>query len=153
MLRRYISNSSQDTIKIGQQIGANLKGGEVIELISDLGGGKTTFTSGITEGFGSMTPASSPSFTITNIYERRDGKRINHFDFYRLSEPGIMSAELSELLNLPDEIVIVEWADKVSSLLPKKRLAFQISVVNENSRTIDINCSPELEYCFEGEKV
>jgi len=62
---------------------------EIIELRSDLGGGKTTFTQGLAAGAGSKDAVSSPTFTLKKIY-RAGELHIYHYDFYRLNEPGIL---------------------------------------------------------------
>lgn len=135
----YKSNSVESTKQLGKCIGSILGGGEVIECTSDLGGGKTTLVSGIAEGFKSLDPVSSPSFTICNIYKRADLKQIAHFDFYRLSEPGIMRDELSEAIHDDNNIVIVEWADSVEDVLPESRIKINIQSLSDSRRLIKID--------------
>ncbi|MCA9350345.1 tRNA (adenosine(37)-N6)-threonylcarbamoyltransferase complex ATPase subunit type 1 TsaE [Candidatus Saccharibacteria bacterium] len=145
------STDSSYTEKIGEQIGAKLKGGELIELASDLGGGKTTFTRGLARGAGSRDIVSSPTFTISNVYEG-SGLTINHFDFYRLSQPGLIVNELSELINDRTQVIIVEWAGLVENILPKNRLVVEILHSSENSRIISITFTQKLKYLVEGLK-
>ena len=71
MKSSYISKSASDTEAYAEQIGNNLKGGEIIELISDLGGGKTTFVRGLARGMGSTDAVSSPSFTTVSYTHLR----------------------------------------------------------------------------------
>ena len=111
------SDSLEDTLRIGNAIGANLKGGEIIELLSDIGGGKTTITKGIAEGAGSDDLVSSPSFTLCNEYQAKNF-RMYHFDFYRLSEPGIIKQELQEVLEDSNRVILIEWPDTVENILP-----------------------------------
>lgn len=95
-----ISDSPEKTEVIAKNIGHHVKGGETIELVSDLGGGKTTFVHGLTAGVGSVDAVASPTFTISRQYKA--GKlTIYHFDFYRLKEAGIMADELAEVINHP----------------------------------------------------
>src|SRR5262249_35297728 len=109
--------SAEATEKLGEQIGKRLRGGEVIELVSDLGGGKTTFVRGLARGFGSTAHVSSPTFTISHEYKA--GRRtLYHYDFYRLTEAGIMADELAEAAHDPDAVVVVEWGDIVADVLP-----------------------------------
>lgn len=143
------STSASQTEQLAQRLGENLRGGEVIELVSDLGGGKTTFTRGLARGFGSPTTVSSPSFTLSREYTAGD-KRICHFDFYRLSEAGIMKDEIAELVNDPQVILVIEWADVVAEVLPEQRLTVTLSPVSENSRKIMIHATPSLTYILEG---
>jgi tRNA threonylcarbamoyladenosine biosynthesis protein TsaE len=126
-------------------IGGKLRGGEIIELVSDLGGGKTTFVRGLAKGVGSHDLVSSPSFTLTNEY--RAGKlTIYHFDFYRLQEAGIMRNKLTELLEDPQAIIVVEWAELVADGLPDKRLTVKIKSTDETSRQFIFEYPENLKY-------
>lgn len=107
-------------------MGKNLKGGEVIELRSDLGGGKTTFVRGLAAGAGSKANVTSPTFTLSRIYPARDFD-INHFDFYRLDDPGILSDQLAEEVGDKKAVVVVEWADIVNEVLPKGHISVEFS--------------------------
>jgi tRNA threonylcarbamoyladenosine biosynthesis protein TsaE len=118
------SASSNDTERIGELLGSLIKPPEVIELRSDLGGGKTTFTKGFARGLGSKDRVASPTFTLNKIY-KSDHLEIHHFDFYRLEEPGVLSEQLEESLQNPRVVTIVEWADIVKGVLPKERIAIE----------------------------
>ena len=117
--------SLEDTKRLAVALAKNLSAGDVIELISDLGGGKTTFTRLLVEQLASQDEVSSPSFTIENIYRCPDFN-IHHFDFYRLEDPGIMAQELAEVLSDSQAIVVIEWAQIVADILPSQRLSIQI---------------------------
>lgn len=121
----------------------------MIELVSDLGGGKTTFVRGLARGMGSDDRVSSPTFTLSNVYKGRQ-LTLNHFDFYRLSEPGIMREELAEVLADPEAVTVIEWADIVHDVLPEERLALHITATGETSRHYDIQVSKPLQYVVEG---
>lgn len=136
---KFKSNSANITVALGECLGSLLEGGEVVECHSDLGGGKTTLVTGIAKGFGALDPVSSPSFTICNTYQRDDSKQLQHFDFYRLSEPGIMRNELSEVIGDPDCVTVVEWGDSVEDILPQDRIKIKIVSVSENEREISFN--------------
>lgn len=111
----FISNSYDDTLAFGREIGSSLKGGEVILLIGELGCGKTVLTKGIAEGIGIKETITSPSFTILNIY---DGPLfLYHFDFYRIDDKGEMEDLLEDYLYLKDGVVVIEWGEKVIELL------------------------------------
>lgn len=141
----FNSNSPEDTIKLGKKIGNELKGGETFELISDLGGGKTTFVSGIAQGVSSKDTVASPSFTISRTYEGRT-LNVYHFDFYRLSDAGIMSFELEEYLNDKNGVCVVEWGDVVHDILPKNRIIIKITISGENQRNIKVKYPKNYEY-------
>lgn len=140
-----------DTINIAKLIGSRLRGGEVIELISDLGGGKTTFTKGLAAGAKSTDKVHSPSFTIENEYKVKH-LTIHHLDFYRLSDPGIMKDELSEMLNDPKSVIVIEWADIVENILPDNRLIIRIKAIDENDRQIKFDYQEMHSYLVEGLK-
>jgi tRNA threonylcarbamoyladenosine biosynthesis protein TsaE len=139
------STSSEATVELGEAIGRKLRGGEVIELVSDLGGGKTTFVRGLARGLGSHDTVSSPSFTLSNQYEAGD-LTLYHLDFYRLSEPGIMRDELAELLDDPRAIVVVEWANIVENVLPAERLLITLKAESETGRQLTFQYPEKLAY-------
>lgn len=143
------STSSGDTEALGAKIGANLRGGEVIELISDLGGGKTTLTRGLVRGAGSKDRVASPTFTISREYQAPNFT-IAHFDFYRLGEAGIVADELAELVGDPTYVVVVEWGDVAKDVLPADRLTIRLSQTANDERTIVCTCTPALEYVLQG---
>jgi len=126
-------------------IGSQLRGGEVIELVSDLGGGKTTFVRGLAEGMGSNDKVSSPSFTISKEY-RAGKKTLYHFDFYRLADPGIVANELSELVGDQNAVVAVEWAAIVEDVLPAERLRIHIKTTGETEREFSFSYPEQLKY-------
>lgn len=109
----------------------------VIELIGDVGAGKTTFTRGLAQGLGISEPVTSPSFTISKRYNFPGGELV-HYDFYRLEDPGLMSEELSETLLDPHTITVVEWAGGVTNLFPENTQHIQISLNDDGSRTISL---------------
>ena len=127
-----------------------MRGGEVLELISDLGGGKTVFVRGLANGMGSTDRVSSPSFTLTNQYTAGN-KTIHHFDFYRLDEPGILIQELAEILSDRNNVVAIEWADVVQNILPPDRLQLTIKPTGENSRLLQFVYPALLAYLFKSE--
>ena len=118
------------------QIGARLKGGECLELVGDLGAGKTTFVKGMASGLAITDDVQSPTFTLSRVYEARDGLRLDHYDFYRLPDAGILEYEFAESAADPKVITVVEWADVIHDILPAHRLTLTITAVDENSRRV-----------------
>ncbi|HVV66896.1 MAG TPA: tRNA (adenosine(37)-N6)-threonylcarbamoyltransferase complex ATPase subunit type 1 TsaE [Candidatus Saccharimonadales bacterium] len=137
----------EETLKIAEAIGRKLKGGEVFELVSDLGGGKTAFVRGLAKGMGSKDAVRSPSFTLSNEY-RSDSLTLYHFDFYRLHDPGIMKDELAEAITDPKGIVAVEWAEIVENVLPAERITIRIKATGEHSREITVKYPQAVKYLF-----
>lgn len=146
---RFDSNNLEETLTLASQIGANCKGGEVIELVSDLGGGKTAFVRGLARGMGSRDDVSSPSFTLSNEY-RAENNTLYHFDFYRLSEPGIMRQELAEVLDDKHAVIAIEWADVVNDVLPTEHITITIETTGEDSRTYCVTYPDEFSYITKG---
>ena len=120
-------SNSGATYDFGEQLGRLCKGGEVFVLSSDLGGGKTTLAKGLVKGLGSSDAVTSPSYTICQEYKGRGGLLIYHFDFYRLSEPGIVGMELAEVIDEPGTVIIIEWGDIVESALPGRRVLIRLA--------------------------
>jgi tRNA threonylcarbamoyladenosine biosynthesis protein TsaE len=140
------SISSEATEQLAEQLGKTLRGGEVIELVSDLGGGKTTFVRGLARGAGSADKVASPTFTISKVYSCPRFE-IHHFDFYRLDDPGIVADELAEIVGDPKTVVVVEWGDVVQHVLPAQRLTITITqTADENSRQLSFACHPDYAY-------
>lgn len=126
MIWETVSTSSEQTERLGKRLGKSLKGGEIIELRSDLGGGKTTFVRGLAVGAGSKSTVTSPTFTLSRVYPAKD-LEIQHFDFYRLDDPGILRSQLAESIQQSKTIVVVEWADIVKDVLPDDRISIEFS--------------------------
>lgn len=126
-------------------MGGRLRGGEVIVLMSDLGGGKTAFVRGLARGMGSSDHVASPTFTISREYKAKD-RTLYHFDFYRLSEPGVVAAELEEFVDDPKAVVAIEWGEIVQGVLPDDHLQVRITRTGDNSRRIDMTYPPSLDY-------
>jgi tRNA threonylcarbamoyladenosine biosynthesis protein TsaE len=143
-----ITSTAEETEALADRIGRVLRGGEVIELVSDLGGGKTTFTRGLVKGTGSRDKVASPTFTISKIYEAPQFE-IHHFDFYRLPEAGIIADELAEVIGDAHTVAVVEWADVVQYVLPDDRLTVTIKQTPEGRRQLHFQAPAELGYIME----
>lgn len=131
-----IIHSEQEMLDFGQKFAGQAK---VIELIGDVGAGKTTFVRGLAKGLGILEPVTSPSFTISKSYALPTGGRLIHYDFYRLDDPGLMSADLEENLINPDNIIVIEWSNAVSNILPQNRTIIRFNKNNDDSRNIVVD--------------
>ena len=123
--------------QLGEAIGRSVSGGEVLELVGDIGAGKTTLTKGIARALGINEPVQSPTFTISRVYDSPKGLRLAHYDFYRLGEAGIMGDEIREAMD--DDSVVVEWAGAVDDDLPKDRLVVKITTISEEERLVEFH--------------
>jgi tRNA threonylcarbamoyladenosine biosynthesis protein TsaE len=139
------SNSLEDTLELAAGIGRNLHGGEIIELRSDLGGGKTSFVKGLARGMGFSGNVHSPSFTISNEYKAGD-LTLYHFDFYRLTDAGILREELAEVVSDPQAVVVVEWGDIVDDALPQDHITITLEPIGETQRRIVARYSEFQDY-------
>jgi len=135
-----VSTSPSDTLRIAGTLGRNLKGGEVIDLVGDLGSGKTEFVRGLAKAI-SKDEASSPSFTIENIYRARKFN-IHHFDFHRLDNPGLMKQQLEEVIS-NNQVAAVEWGSIVEAVLPAERLEIAFRPEDTNKRILKITATGE----------
>lgn len=130
-------NSTEEMIDFGREIGSNLEGGSVLELVGDVGAGKTTFTKGLALGLGILETVQSPTFTISRVYEG-DNLTLSHYDFYRLNDYGIMKVELAENLSNPQNITVVEWAGELAGILPEKHLRLIFESISEDKRLVKV---------------
>ncbi len=116
--------------------------------MSDLGGGKTTFTRGLTRGIGSKDHVSSPTFKVCNVY-KGSALTLYHYDFYRLSEAGLIEHELEDALADNQAVIVIEWGDVVKNALPVDRVTVYIQTVSDSARTIVYSYPKQLEYVVE----
>jgi tRNA threonylcarbamoyladenosine biosynthesis protein TsaE len=114
------SKSPEDTFQIGMRLGKLAEAGEVYTLTGDLGVGKTVFTQGFAKGLGIEESVNSPTFTILQIYE--DGRLpLYHFDVYRIGSVEEMEETGYEEYIMGDGVSLIEWADLIEEILPRKR--------------------------------
>ena len=143
----HISISGEAAMKqLGQTLGTLLRGGEIIELVGDVGAGKTTLTKGIANGLKIDEDVQSPSFTISRVYDSPSGLRLAHYDFYRLQDAGIMADELHETLHDSKTVTIIEWAEIISGVLPEDRLTITITgdANDEHARNVELRSGGEV---------
>ena len=129
--------SEQEMLEFGREFARKIKKPAMIELVGDVGVGKTTFTRGLAEGLGIKEPVTSPSFTISKAYALPDGGELVHYDFYRLSEPGLMEEDLRDNISRPENVVVVEWGETVTELFPDEHYRIEIKY-DEKGREVVI---------------
>lgn len=146
----FITHSPEETEALAATIGGRLRGWETVELISDLGGGKTTFVRGLTRGAGSQDHVASPTFALSKVYNA-PGFEILHFDFYRLTEAGVLEHEVRDAWQGRKAVLVVEWAETVRHVLPKDRVTVRLTAANDsNERKITITSGGQFKYLVEG---
>jgi tRNA threonylcarbamoyladenosine biosynthesis protein TsaE len=138
------SPDPEETLNIGRNLGVQLRGKELILLSGDLGVGKTLFTKGIAAALG-IDPAEvvSPTFTLMNIFEGKKTK-LFHIDLYRLAEEMVPNlAEIDDFLD--SGIIVVEWAQYLSSIYSKLAQAINIEISIRNGDRL-FKISTDLDY-------
>src|SRR5688572_29155896 len=134
----FTSRSPEQTRRIGMRLGSSLQTGDVICLQGNLGAGKTTFTQGLGQGWGSLDTVSSPTFILVNQYRRADGEKIFHLDTYRLDSTG--EAEQLDLDNyLAEGALIIEWPERLGNLIPEENLWINLEHVAEEHRQMNFH--------------
>ena len=128
-------HSETEMLEYGTKLGSSLKAPSVLELLGDVGAGKTTLVRGIAKGLGIKEDVTSPSFTISKEYQGPKS-RLVHYDFYRLADPGIMSEDLAEAIADENTITIIEWGNTVQNVLPTERKIIDIKYIDENTREL-----------------
>ncbi|HSD85907.1 MAG TPA: tRNA (adenosine(37)-N6)-threonylcarbamoyltransferase complex ATPase subunit type 1 TsaE [Kofleriaceae bacterium] len=125
--------TADDTTRAGAFLAAQLRGGDAIALVGDLGAGKTTFVAGLVAALGAGA-AQSPTFSLVNEY--RGGRLVVwHVDLYRIErEAELVELGLDELIGDPRGVVLVEWADKYE-VLPADHLRIDL-VHAQDARTL-----------------
>ncbi len=141
----FITNSFEETQNLGKEFAKILKGGELIALYGNLGGGKTTFVQGLALGLGIKRRIISPTFIIIRSYKLRiknhELRVMNfyHIDLYRVETlDDIRGLGIDEIIGNSNNIIAVEWAEKMRELLPKKRIDVRFEYIDENRRKIAI---------------
>lgn len=125
--------------EFGHNLGRLLLGGDIIELIGDVGAGKTTLVKSIAAGMGINEAVTSPSYTLSQVYTSPSGLILEHYDFYRLNDPGILKESLLEALQDTARVCVIEWAEIVSGVLPDDHLQIRIIPEGDSARFLDIS--------------
>lgn len=139
---KIISHSEKKTQKIAEKFSKKLQGGEVIGLIGELGAGKTAFTKGLAKGLGIKKVINSPTFVVMKVYPvvHKTIKQLVHVDAYRVkSTEALIGIGLEDYINSTDSVVVIEWADLVEEMLPKrKKILINFNHKSEKERNIYI---------------
>jgi len=129
-----VTRTPGETEAVGEELGRTLAPGAVVALIGELGAGKTCFVQGLARGLGVATRATSPTFVLINEYRGR--VPVHHVDAYRIDTlTELLDLGLPELFD-GEAVTVIEWADKLPSLLPAHAVVVRISGVGDEPRTI-----------------
>lgn len=132
----FISNSLNDTSRLGKMIAKHAPKGGVIALSGPLAAGKTALSRAVFETLGYNEGIKSPTFTIINEY-RSGENRAYHIDVYNLnSSDGLYMAGYEECLD--SEITVIEWAERVSDIFDADTIYVDIDIISDNERLFHI---------------
>lgn len=141
----FITKTAKETQKIGENFAkkvlqtTNKEGAIIICLEGNLGGGKTTFTQGFSKGLRIKEKILSPTFVIQKRFNLKNKKYKNfyHIDCYRLNDKkDILELGFEEIIKNPENIILIEWAEKIKEFLPKGSLNIAFNFINEKEREI-----------------
>ncbi|MEX2010462.1 MAG: tRNA (adenosine(37)-N6)-threonylcarbamoyltransferase complex ATPase subunit type 1 TsaE [Parcubacteria group bacterium] len=141
----HTSKSTDETQKIAHEFVESLKFRDkavVVGLSGDLGSGKTTFSKFVGEALGVKDPIQSPTFLIEKIYElhKTPWQHLIHIDAYRLDYEGeLLQLGWKEIISKPQNLILVEWAEKVGGIMPEDSIQIRFTFIDENTREIEIN--------------
>jgi tRNA threonylcarbamoyladenosine biosynthesis protein TsaE len=149
----FATTNPVQTKKLGEMLAKELRGGEIICLTGELGSGKTTFAQGILKGLGAKGPYTSPTFLVMKHYKKEIPnpksqipnksqnpkfkiQNVYHIDVYRVGPKDILDLGWEEIISNKNNIIIVEWAERIKSIIPKNAIWIKFSHVDENKRKI-----------------
>jgi tRNA threonylcarbamoyladenosine biosynthesis protein TsaE len=123
-----------DTLALGRRLGLRLRPGDVLVLTGDLGAGKTVLAKGLAAGLGVVEAVTSPTFAIVQEYDGRTP--VVHVDFFRLDAAAeLFEIGFEELLDR-DAVFLIEWGERFSEVLPRRRLHVQLRTASDSTREV-----------------
>lgn len=136
-MQQFKTHSESQTKKLAENLAKKITSG-VIALNGQLGAGKTTFVQGFAKGLGIKDKIISPTFVLIRQHKIPTEKILYHIDLYRLEgKINIKELGIEELIN-SNNLVLIEWADKIKEDLPKNKTVINIEKINEDERLITI---------------
>jgi tRNA threonylcarbamoyladenosine biosynthesis protein TsaE len=132
------TDGSDGTEAAGASLAGELRPGDVVHVVGELGTGKTTLVRGACRALGVAVPVTSPTFAIAHRYAAAAGRRVAHLDLYRLERPGAEDPELLADYVDGDTIVFVEWPREGLAELPAPRLTVTLRHLGGDRRRIEI---------------
>ena len=148
MVETFISKSECETENIAFDLAKEnkIKFGDIIALNGDLGAGKTAFTRGLVRFFSPDSRVTSPTFALVNEYKIKpaNNKKILHFDMYRInSHEDLLSIGFYDYLDESNQnIIVIEWFDKIADSFDGNTVAVDIIQLNgndDNERKINVD--------------
>lgn len=138
-MKKIEIESLSELPKVAEAVLGELRGRSVVLFRGPMGAGKTTLISRMAAALGAEDTVTSPTFALVNQYEGEGGRRIYHFDFYRINN-------VEEALDLgyeeyfySGELCLVEWPEKIEPLLPEDAMTVTITVGEDERRIFKID--------------
>jgi tRNA threonylcarbamoyladenosine biosynthesis protein TsaE len=129
------TQSPEETQRVGTELSAGVSAGDCIELVGDLGAGKTVFVRGLAEGLGcDVQLVSSPTYVLCQEYPGR--VPLFHIDLYRMTDAAAELADLGIEDMLAEGAVVIEWGDRAPDALPRPRQRVVIEHAGPSIRRI-----------------
>ena len=155
MQKTFNTKNSEQTQKLGEMLAEEFNNGGMICLSGELGAGKTTFTQGFLKGLGVSGPYTSPTFVVMKEYKKEISnfklqipnksqnskskiQNIYHIDAYRVGADDVLALGWEEISGNKNNVIIIEWAERISGIIPKDALWINFEWVDENERKIVI---------------
>ena len=139
-MQTHLVTNETATQEVAAEFAEQLTGGEVVELVGDLGAGKTTFVRGVARALGTTARVKSPSFTAMNEYpvNKNGVKRLLHLDLYRFNDASQLEALALEDEQRPDTVLFIEWPNVFN--VPLTGVTHEITIVDlgDGARKIEV---------------
>ncbi len=140
----WTCRNAAETFALGERVGAQLAGGEIILLDGTLGAGKTIFTKGLAAALDiDASEVTSPSFTLVNRHAGR--LTLYHLDLYRLPEGATAAhaVDLDELLTESNAVIVIEWAERLGQHYPLPSPVIRILIKGDGDAPREIAISEQ----------
>lgn len=134
---KITTSSREDTLALAARFSKSLSGGEIIFLRGPIGAGKTVFVKGIAAALGLKSSPTSASFSLLKKYQNKK-HRLFHIDLFRLEEAEVFNLGFEEMLEDEQAIILAEWPDPISKMLPQDRLEMNFVLQNGDKREIEL---------------
>lgn len=141
--KEIITNSAEETARLGKKFAQDAKGGEIFCLRGDLGAGKTTFSQGFLRGLGVEGALTSPTFVVMKQYFIKNKtlnlKNVYHIDTYRVESEDVLNLGWEEIISDKQNIILIEWPEKIKDIVPPNAIWLKFGAVDEEKRKITVS--------------
>lgn len=139
LMEHFLTKNQRETSKLAKILAEEIikakpktKNALIFGLVGELGAGKTTFIQAFAKGLRIKRRLTSPSFVLMKNY-----KNFYHIDCYRIKSPkGILALDFKEIISNPKNIIMIEWAEKIKSILPRNTIWLRFKILSEKERLV-----------------